>query len=86
MGLLESFLESFGGRVHFMVLVGTEPALEIKLRDKDIVVEVKNPLLAVEFGLQELAKGGKIDSRIFREIKKLGYRIKIKYGILELDL
>jgi hypothetical protein len=79
MSLLEEILESVFGKVHFMVLVGNRPALEIKLRDKEIVVDIKNPILAVEFGLEELleTRGKEHPDSALK---------KLKYKIFELEL
>ena len=86
MGILASILETVGGKVHFMVLIDRKPALELFLKDKELIVEIKNPVLAIDFGIQELFGGGKSKRNIFRQIKKLGYKVKIKYKMLELDI
>lgn len=97
MSLLESILETIFGKVHFVITVGNKPAIEIKLHDKEITVDIKNPILAIEFGLEELLehmpsdKGsgkGKQESpeSMLKKLKSMGYTIKVKYKIFELDL
>lgn len=75
-----------------MVLVGNKPAIELKMEDKDIIVDIKNPILAIELGLEEffISHGDKKKKSeaddILKKLKKAGYTIKIKYKILELDI
>jgi len=85
MSILSSILENLVGDVHFYVEVGNKPAAEIKLIGKEILVEIKNPLLAAEAGLKQFtSKSG--SSVSLEKLKKMGYKIKIKYGPLEVDL
>ncbi len=95
MSLLESILETIFGKVHFMIMVGNKPAIEIKLHDRDIIVDVKNPILAIELGLEEIVGGldhsedkgkGQSPESMLKKIKSMGYRIRIKYKIFEIDL
>lgn len=90
MGILSSLLEGISGSLHFYVYVGKEPAAEIRIEEKTIIIEIKNPVLAVEFGARELLKGsgccGKPDPHILDSAKKMGYRIIIKYRRLEFSL
>jgi hypothetical protein len=85
MSLLEGILETVFGKVHFMVFVGESPALEVNMHDKEITVEIKNPVLAMEMGLEGLAKKNSMGSTM-KKLKAMGYTIKIKYKIFELDL
>ncbi|MCK4496891.1 MAG: hypothetical protein KAU24_01755 [Candidatus Aenigmarchaeota archaeon] len=88
MSLLESILETIFGRVHFMILVGNKPAIEVKLHDREIIIDVKNPVLAIELGLEEFFGDVKNKSRgsLRKKLKSMGYTIKVKYKIFELDL
>ncbi len=96
MSLLEDILETIFGKVHFMVFVGDKPAIEIKLHNRDIIVDIKNPILAIELGLEEFVGGlgqsrgsGKKEQSpesVLKKIKAMGYRIRIRYKILEIDL
>jgi hypothetical protein len=88
MSLLESILETIFGKVHFMILVGNKPAIEVKLHDRDIIIDVKNPILAIELGLEEYFGDmkNKPKGSLLKKLKSMGYRIKVKYKFFELDL
>ncbi|MBU0898614.1 MAG: hypothetical protein KKB03_04460 [Nanoarchaeota archaeon] len=86
MGILAKILEGLCGKAHFMVLIGRKPALEITIEDKQVLIDVKNPVLALDFGMQELLKRGKVEKNVLREMKKLGYKITIKYKMFKLDI
>jgi len=90
MALLEDILARiFGGKVHILVTVGAKPALEVIFENSTIVLDIKNPILAIEAGLEEMVKRrGKItfDSRRLDGLKELGYKIKIRYRGLEFEV
>ena len=87
MGFLSDIFESIGGKLHFMVFLGDAPAAEIHLEGKSIIVEIIHPLVALELGLQEfLKKDGPYDVGLLNKLKKMGYKIKIKYKIFEVDI
>jgi hypothetical protein len=86
MGILAKILEGIGGRARLVVFIGRKPAFEIAINNKEIIIDVKNPILALDFGIQELFKGKKPDKKILNELKKLGYTIKIKYKVFKLEL
>ena len=41
------------GRMHFMVYLGKHPAAEIELIDKEIIIDIKNPVTALALGGEE---------------------------------
>lgn len=87
--MLQNILETLWGKAHFMVMVGNKPAIELILEDKEIIIDIKNPILAIELGIEEFLENhrkGKVDISILDSIKKIGYKIKIKYKFLEFDL
>lgn len=87
MDVLAEILRTVLGRIHFMIYLGKSPAAEIEVKNKDIIVNILNPLIAIELGLEEiLSKKGKKDINMIERIKKAGYSIRIKYKMLELDL
>ncbi len=86
MSLITSILELISGRIHFYLSVGGKPAIEIILRDKEIVAEIKNPLLAIELGLQQMGTSKSMDSYVLKKIKDAGYKIKVKYKMFEIEL
>lgn len=85
--MLENILKTLYGRIHFIVCIGDAPAFELKLKEKEIIIEILNPILAIEFGVEEFIKNrGKGDSMLLETIKKLGYKIKIKYKMFSIEL
>ncbi len=88
MSLITSILELVSGRMHFYLSVGGRPAIEIILRDeeKEIVAEIKNPVLALELGLQQISTAKKFDSYMLDRVKDAGYKIKVKYKMFEFEL
>ena len=76
--MFENILKTLYGRVHFIVCIGDSPAFELKLKEKEIIIEILNPILAIEFGVEEFIKNkGKTDSKLLGIVKKLGYKIVI---------
>jgi hypothetical protein len=87
MDLFYDLFRDVVGRAHFMVFMGKHAAAEVSLHGKDILVEIKNPIIAIEFGLEQILKGeGDVDVKIFERVKAMGYRIRIKYKLFEIDV
>ncbi len=86
MGLLDSFLEKIFGNVHFYIFVGKKPAAEIIINEKEIVVDIKNPVLAVEAAIEQMLKKKHVGSEKLKQLKKMGYKVKIKYKRIEFYL
>jgi dimeric dUTPase (all-alpha-NTP-PPase superfamily) len=88
MELLKSILEGFSGDVHFFISFGEKPAAEVKLKDKEIILEIKNPILAAEVAIEELIQKRKKSNllKYMEKLKDLGYKVKIKYKLLEVEL
>jgi hypothetical protein len=88
MSSLTRLLEMVTGKARFYLTIGGKPAVEIILHDekKEIVAEIKNPVLAVELGLHELAAGSKSGGYLLEKIKAAGYKVKVKYKIFEIEL
>jgi hypothetical protein len=87
MEILAEIFKTIVGRVHFMIYLGKNPAAEIEIKDKDIIVDIVNPLAAVELGFEEfLSRKGTKDIDMIKKIREAGYSIKIKYKMLEMDI
>ena len=86
MGLLSDILMGIRGRIHFYIALDNKPAEEITLHDKEITAEIKNPLLALEIGFEELLSRERKDASTLKRIKSMGYKVKLKYKLLEFDL
>ena len=81
MGLTETLLKGLiKGKAGLFVEVSGKQAVEIRLEGKEIVLDVKSPVLAMEAFLDQAGKG------MLDTVKKLGYRIKVKYHVLEFEL
>jgi len=84
---IQEFIEKIHGKIHFVILIKNKPALEVRLRDKDIIVDVKNPVLALTLGMEELMKKKEEKNIGFiNELKKHGYRIKVRYKMFKFEL
>jgi len=86
MSILKDMLEVFQGRVRLHLKLDGKPAADLVLTPREIIIDVKNPLLALEFGLKNIGKENPINSYIIRMAKAAGYRIKVKYKIFEIEL
>lgn len=88
MNLLKDVLEELCGNIHFFISFGEKPAAEVKFKDKDIIIEIKNPLLAAEVAVEEILENRKNSKfvKYLEKIKNMGYRIKVKYKLLEIDI
>lgn len=85
MGLLESFLKGIPGDVHLRLFLGEKEAADIRMEGKTILVDVKNPIIAVEAMLKQLSEG-KEKSQTLGRLKKEGYQVKIKWKGLEFGI
>ncbi|MFH1445367.1 MAG: hypothetical protein ABIF08_02715 [Nanoarchaeota archaeon] len=86
MGTLSQLLENVSGKANIVFYIENKPAFIVHFKNKEIKIEVKNPILALEFGIQEMFKKNKADKPILSSAKKLGFKIKIKYKFFELEL
>ena len=87
MGILSEILEMITGKVHLYITVGDSPAVEVILKDKEIIADIKNPVLAFEFGIDQMLKRrAPRDSFILKRVKNSGYKVKIRYKLLEIEL
>lgn len=87
MNILEEIFRSIVGRVHFMIYMGKSPAAEIELKDKDIIVHIIHPIIALELGIEEFfSRKGEKDIQMIERLRKMGYKIRIKYKWFEIDL
>ena len=87
MDILADIFKTIVGKAHFMIYMGKSPAAEIELNDKEVMVNIVNPIALIELGIEEfISKKGTQDIEVIRKIKEAGYRIKIKYKTLEMEL
>jgi hypothetical protein len=87
MDILADIFKTIVGKAHFMIYMGKSPAAEIELNDKEVMVNIVNPVALIELGIEEfISKKGVQDIEVIRKIKEAGYRIKVKYKTLEMEL
>ncbi|MCD6590481.1 MAG: hypothetical protein J7K72_00745 [Candidatus Aenigmarchaeota archaeon] len=87
MGFFTDILTSLVGRLHFMVFLGKSPAAEIKIEGKTIVIDIIHPIVAIELGIKEFLNGeGPYEVGVIETLKRMGYKLKIKYKMLELNI
>lgn len=86
MSVMKNILEMIKGKFHFYLYVGDSPAVEIILKNKEIIAEIMNPLLAVELGLKQLGKGPSINSYILKQLKAAGFKVILKYKMFEIEI
>ena len=86
MSMITDVLELFDGKLRLHLRIDGKPAVDVVLKPTEIVIEIKNPLLALELGLQQMGKKKDINSYILRMVKAAGYNVKVKYKIFEIEL
>jgi hypothetical protein len=86
MSLVKEIFKMISGKAHFYLYVSGKPAVEIILHKREIIADIKNPILAIELGLHSLGKKGKLNSYLLRMIKAAGFKVKVKYKMLELEI
>jgi hypothetical protein len=86
MSFITDVLELFKGRLRFHLAVDGKPAADILVTPGEAIVEIKNPLLALELGVQQIGKKPGLRSYVLKAVKAAGYRVKIKYKMLEFEL
>jgi hypothetical protein len=91
MGLFSYVLEKLFGRARLVIFVGDRPAVEIKVENRTITAEVKSIVLAAELGLTEFLRS--LENRgsdpfpyAISKLKQLGFKLKIKWGRLEVEI
>jgi hypothetical protein len=87
MDILADIFKTIAGRAHFMIYMGKYPAAEIELKDKEVLVNITNPLALVELGIEEfISRKGAADLEVIKRVKEAGYKVKVKYKTLEMEL
>ena len=88
--LLERLLAKLVGEMHIYVTLGERRALEVSVQEKSILIEILNPVIAAELGLEQwlLSRGkkGQPVSRTVERLKSQGYTIAVKYKLFKVIL
>jgi hypothetical protein len=80
-------IEKFFKKASVVVMVDKSPAVEICYNKGEFTVDVKNPLLLMGLGFDlDLLKRDDKKSVIRKAIKDMGFKIKLKYKMFEIQL
>ncbi|MBI4175673.1 MAG: hypothetical protein HY518_00575 [Candidatus Aenigmarchaeota archaeon] len=84
---LSDLMKSFSGNADVLLEMDGSEFLRASLKGKDITIEVKDPLKAMEMGLHKMMEGKKSGKAGIRGmLKSMGFRIKLKYSIFEVEI
>ena len=85
---LSRFFGISRGGIRFTISLRRRPAVDIILRGRDIVVEIRDPLAAMELGIRHFVSGkrGRLGPFLLRKLRALGFRIKLKYKFIEFEV
>ena len=84
--MITDILEVFKGRLRFHMFLEGKPAVDIVLQAGEVVIDIKNPILALEMGMHHMGEKSKTNSYVLDMIKKAGWKVKVKYKIFEMEL
>ena len=86
MGLMKHIHDRLWGKVHFYIFLGKKPAAEVLFRDSEIIVEIKSPILATQAAVEEMLRKKHLGSNRLKKLKELGYKIKVRYKMIEFEM
>jgi hypothetical protein len=88
MSIIKDVLEIFAGRVRLHLSFDGKPAIDVVLTPGEVLIEIMNPLIALEMGINQLVKGSdnNFNSYVLKMVKATGYKVKVKYKVLEFEL
>ena len=86
MSMITDILEVFQGRLRFHLFLDGKPAIDMVITPGVVVLEIKNPILALEMGLQQISNKKDMNSYVLNMVKAAGYKVKVKYKIFEIEL
>lgn len=85
MTLLEHFLKDVPEDVEITISIKKKPIAEVTLEGKEVIIDVKNPILAVETVLKQISSGG-LQSLTLDRLKEMKYKVKVRWKGLSFDL
>ncbi len=82
--IIKEFLEQAG----ITVMIDDTSAAEVSCSNGIFMIDVRNPMLIMNMGLDlDFLRKRKKGKSIFRKaIKEMGFRIKLRYKLFEIDL
>ena len=84
--MISEYLSTLKGEVDFTFEMDKKEILSVKIKDKDVLVGIKNPMAAIDMGLLDLLKGKIKGSGSMKKLKDAGFKIKVKYKLFEFEL
>ena len=84
--MISEYLSTLKGEVDFTFEMDKKEILSVKIKDKDVLVGIKNPMAAIDMGLLDLLKGKIKGSGSMKNLKDAGFKIKVKYKLFEFEL
>jgi hypothetical protein len=83
----KDMIEKFFKKASVVIMMDKTPAVEICYKKGEFIIDVKNPLLLMGLGLDlDLLKKDNKKSVIRKAIKNMGFKIKLKYKMFEIEL
>jgi hypothetical protein len=83
----KELVEKFFKKASIAILIDKSPAVEIGFRKGEFIIDVKNPILLMGLGLDiAMLRKDKGKSVIRKAIKDMGFKIKLRYKLFEIDL
>ncbi len=80
-------IEKFFGKARLVIMIDESAVAEVNYKKGEFTIDVKKPLPLMGLGIDmQLLKTGKEKSVIRKAIKDLGFRIKLKYKLLEIEI
>jgi hypothetical protein len=86
MSLITDILGILQGRLRLHLHLDGKPAVDVIITPGEAIIEIKNPVLALEMGLRQLGKKPGISSYVLKAVKAAGYKVKVKYKLIEFEL
>lgn len=84
---ITEILKSIEGKADFTLIVKGKEAAMISVQGKNVVADVKDPFIFMDFGLiQDLLSKKKKDSSSLQRLKDAGFKVSLKYKGFKIDL
>lgn len=83
---LDPILDRLFGDLHFYAFLGKRPFAEIKIEEKMIIIRITNPLVLTAAIINHIFRKKRFASHKLKNLKRIGYNIKIVYGKFEYNL
>ncbi len=83
----KEMIEKFFRRANIVVNIDKSPVAEVSCKKGVLLIDVKNPLLLMSLGLDmDFLKKREKKSVIRKAVREMGFRIKLRYKLFEVEL